>query len=145
MIQEMIYGVLGPWSRDVIGWGIANPIPVGFFLTVVLGFWIAGKYQLQKIEERTTIYVRENAKTPTGKQTQKSIEKFYEDIYPGWTKIVKETALFVPHRWELWPVRATPEHVKEHLDFTPEWIEQCLLDGSRETEATEVQSSGGED
>jgi hypothetical protein len=40
--------------------------------------------------------------------------------------MVKSSAWFIPHRWELWPLPATPDIVQRRLDFTPEWLGEFL-------------------
>ncbi len=126
MFQEMIYAMLGQWSRVVVEWAIANPIPVGMFFTAILAMWIGGKYQFQRIEQGTEEYLLSQAPAKLAVNPNLSDRQLYENLYPGWADMVRKKAIFILHRWELWPIPATPDRVQERLGFTAEWMGEFL-------------------
>lgn len=127
MFQELLYTLIGSWGRAVIQWALANPVTVG----LACGAWLlvlgAGKLQLKRIKDRTENLMLASARSALETDPRLSIDKLYERLYPAWVEMVRKTAFFIPHRWEIWPMPATPKHVAGRLDFTPEWLGQHLL------------------
>ena len=128
MFQELIYGMLGQWSRVVVEWSIANPLPVGIFFTTILAMWISGKYQFQRLEEGTEAYLLDQAPPTLAEDPNLSDRQLYDKLYPGWAKMVRKNAIFILHRWELWPLPATPDRVQDRLGYSPEWMCEFLED-----------------
>jgi hypothetical protein len=126
MILEMIYTMLGPWSRPFIAWTIANPLPIGTFFTALLAFFAAGKWQLKRIDDRTKSMVIEGGRKALGENPQITAKELFEKLHPEWEMMLRETALFIPHRFELWPVPAAPQTVSERINFNSEWLGQYL-------------------
>jgi hypothetical protein len=126
MFQEILYAMIGSWGRAVIQWALANPVAVG----MACGAWLAvigsSMLQLKWIKDRTGEMAIHAARAALEKEPQLSIKKLYERFYPVWTEMVRKTAFFIPHRWEIWPVRATPERVAERMAFSPEWLGEFL-------------------
>jgi hypothetical protein len=50
----------------------------------------------------------------------------YKRIYPRWSEAVRDWGLFIPHRLEIWPVRVSPQSVRDKLSFSPQWIAALL-------------------
>lgn len=138
MFQELIYAMLGPWSKTAIEWAIANPLPVGIVSTTLLVIWLSGKYQLDRVEKKTKEYALNAAKEVLERNPDIDIEDLYDRIYPGWATMVTNTARFVPHRWELWPVPTDPEKVKDQIEFNPEWLSTYLAENGLATEPEAV-------
>ena len=127
MFQELLYTLIGSWGRAVIEWALANPVQVG----LACGAWLiiigASKLQLKWIKDRTESLMLTTASGLLEVNPRLPVDKLFDQVYPVWSDMVRKTALFIPHRWEVWPVPATPERVAGRLDFTPEWLGQHLL------------------
>ncbi|MGD0707016.1 MAG: hypothetical protein ABSA51_01035 [Anaerolineaceae bacterium] len=93
---------------------------------VLAAIWLivlaAGRYQLKKVKERTVELVLSEAKVELKKDPSLTIEGFYKFIYPKWCQMLKSTALFIPHKTELWPMPASPNYVKNRIRFLPEVV-----------------------
>jgi hypothetical protein len=126
MFQELLYTLIGSWGRAVIQWALANPVTVG----LACGAWLAvigsSKLQLKWLKDRTAEMTISSARIVLEKEPQLQIAKLYERLYPIWSDMVRKTAFFIPHRWEIWPVPATPKRVAERLEFSPEWLGEHL-------------------
>ena len=122
MFQEILYAMIGSWGRAVVEWALANPVTIG----MACGAWLAligsSMLQLKWIKDRTAEMAIHSARAVLEKEPQLPITKLYERFYPIWSEMVRKTAFFIPHRWEIWPVRATPERVAERMEFSPEWL-----------------------
>jgi hypothetical protein len=96
-----------------------------------MGAWLvvigASKLQLKRVKDRTEAFMISSARVVLEAEPRLSVEKLYKRLYPIWSEMVHKTALFIPHRWEIWPVPATPERVARQLGYTPEWLGQHLL------------------
>jgi hypothetical protein len=127
MFQELLYTLIGSWGRAVIEWALVNPVQVG----LACGAWLviigASKLQLKWIKDRTESLMLTTASGLLEVNPRLPVDKLFDQVYPIWSEMVRKTALFIPHRWEVWPVPATPERVAGRLDFTPEWLGQHLL------------------
>jgi hypothetical protein len=126
MFKEILYAFVGSWGRAAIEWGLANPVPVG----LSCGTWLliigASKLQLKWIKDRTESLTIATAQSVLEKEPLLPLDKLYERVFPSWSQMVRKTAVFIPHRWEIWPVPATPKRVAGRVDFTPEWLGQHL-------------------
>lgn len=126
MFQEILYSIVGSWGRAAIQWMLANPSIVGVVLLVWMGMLFLGKVQLKRIESRTSSLVLEVSRQYLREDPLLRADQLYGRLYPQWSQMVRSSALFIPHRWELWPLPATPSIVRERIDFTPEWLSQYL-------------------
>ena len=127
MFQELLYAMIGSWGRAVIEWALANPVQVGMACAAWLIVIGASKLQLKWIKDRTETLMLTTARGVLEANPRLPVDKLFDQLYPVWVEMVRKTALFIPHRWEVWPVPATPERVAGRLDFTPEWLGQHLL------------------
>jgi hypothetical protein len=126
MLLEIIYAIVGPWGRAAIEWMLANPVIVGAALFIWMGILFSGKAQLKRIESRTHSLVLEGARQYLEEDPRLTATHLYDRLYPQWRQMVRRSALFITHRWELWPLPAIPSIVRERIDFTPEWLDQYL-------------------
>ncbi|MEJ2012686.1 MAG: hypothetical protein P8X64_10770 [Anaerolineales bacterium] len=132
MFQEMLYALIGSWGRAVIQWALANPVTVGLACGAWLAMIGASKLQLKWLKDRTAELALNSARAVLEKEPQIQVTKLYDRLSPVWTDMVRKTAFFIPHRWEIWPVPATPKRVAERLDFSPEWLGEYLWENGIE-------------
>jgi hypothetical protein len=122
MLEGLFYALIGKWGLGVIDFATNNP---GLIL-IVFGLWLSvfylGRYQLNAIRSKTESWVLESAKSILKEHPGINEQKLYEQLYPEWEQNLRGSAYFIMHRWEIWPVPATPRFVKGRLDFTPEWL-----------------------
>jgi hypothetical protein len=126
MLLEIFYSMIGNWARAVIEWFQTHPTITLTVFVIWTAVFFSGKYQLRRIESRTHDLVLEGARKALENNPQLSSKQMYELLYPQWTEMLGKTAWFVPHRLELWPIRATPDRVSERIDFTQEWLASHL-------------------
>ncbi len=126
IFAPIFFAMIGSWGRAVIGWALENPEVVGGLLTLWMVLFLAGSWQLSRIKERTNTLSLEEAKRLLEDNPDITISQFYEYLKPKWDKMVRTSAFFVPHRWELWPLPATPGVVQRRIDFSPEWLGEYL-------------------
>lgn len=126
IFAPIFFAMIGSWGRAVIRWALDNPYAVGGFLSLWMVLFLAGNWQLSRIKERTNKLVIDEAKRSLGETPGITVKQFYEKLKPSWDAMVKNSALFIPHRWELWPMPATPGIVEKRIDFTPAWLGEFL-------------------
>lgn len=126
IFAPIFFAMIGSWGRAVIRWALENPFTVGGFLTLWMVLFLSGTWQLNRIKERTSALSLREAKRLLKDNPEINIREFYNNVKPAWEQMVRDSALFIPHRWELWPIPATPEIVQERVDFTPEWLGEFL-------------------
>jgi hypothetical protein len=126
MLLEIFYAIVGSWGRTAIEWMLANPAIVGAALLMWIVTLLSGKAQLRRIKSRTGLLVLEMARQSLEEEPRPGVDQLYDRLYPQWCQMVRRSALFIPHRWELWPLPATPSIVRGRIDFTPEWLDQYL-------------------
>lgn len=127
MLYEIFRSMLGAWGRAVIDWLQAHPATTAGVLALWLALFFTGKYQLQRLQQRTQELVLENTPILLKQEPGLSAQQLYDLLYPEWRLMLRKTAWFIPHRWELWPVPATPKRAAQRIDFTPEWLHQHLM------------------
>ena len=122
MLEGLFYTMIGEWGLAVVDFATNNP---GTIL-VLFGLWLVmfylGKYQLKSIHKKTETWALESAQRLLSKTPDISVDKLYEQLYPEWAANLRGSAYFILHKWEIWPVPATPRFVKDRIDFTPEWL-----------------------
>jgi hypothetical protein len=126
MILQFVRGMLGSLGRPVLDFLLDNPPIVTGFLGVWLASFAAGRIQLERIKRKTADLVAREAAGHVSRKPHITSRGLYNRIYPQWAEVVSRWAWFVPHRLDIWPVRATPEAVQEKFDFSPEWIFDVL-------------------
>jgi hypothetical protein len=143
MLEGLFYAMIGKWGLAVIDFATNNP---GVILAIS-GLWLStfflGKYQLNSIRTKTESWVLEAANRILVKTPGISINKLFDQLYPEWETHLRGSAYFIMHRWEIWPVPATPRFVKDRINFNPEWLGGFLwangikLPGSKAPEKVE--------
>jgi hypothetical protein len=122
VFQELIYAILGPWGRAVIEWLLAHPAVLGSILAVWMGLMLWSQQSLRRVQNRTNALVLEGARKALAANPRLNSAQVYEQLYPEWCLMVRRSAMVVPHRWELWPLPATPSIVRDRIGFTPHWL-----------------------
>ncbi|MGD8622243.1 MAG: hypothetical protein PVH60_09830 [Anaerolineales bacterium] len=126
IFAPIFYAMIGSWGRAVIRWALDNPYLVGGFMSLWMVLFFAGNWQLNRLKERTNKLVIHEANRLLGEVPGITVKQFYKKLKPSWEEMVKHNAWFVPHRWELWPMPATPSIVEQRIDFTAEWLGEFL-------------------
>ncbi|TET85622.1 MAG: hypothetical protein E3J37_01545 [Anaerolineales bacterium] len=126
MFDSLFYALIGNWGRAVIGWALENPSWVFLGFALWLAVFGMGKLQLKGIREKTEAWVLQTSRQIVADTPDISIDDLYERLYPRWVDHIRGSAVFILHRWEIWPLPATPRFVKDRLDFTPGWLENYL-------------------
>jgi len=132
MFQELLYAMIGSWGRAVIKWALANPVLVGLACGAWLAVIGASMLQLKWARERTAEMSLRIARGLLDQEPMLQIDRLYQRLYPAWSDMVRKTIYFIPHRWEIWPVRATPERVAKRLEFSPQWLGTFLWENGLE-------------
>lgn len=99
---------------------IHTVISILFFLLILWYlFYLAGTFQFRHIQKKTREIVLKYANLAMEGKLDRSYEKLYEACYPEWCEMVENSAVFIPNKSELIPVKATVENVKKRINFTP--------------------------
>ncbi len=110
----------------MINWFGENPIYLSLICLVWLLLWGAGKIQFHKNIQ----YLRDATSSVTkqliseGKEV--NIHIIYQTVYQQWQQRIEHLSWFIPHRYELWPIPAKIEELKNRIGFSPEWVEEFL-------------------
>jgi hypothetical protein len=136
MLLEILYTIVGDWGRALITWALNHQAVVAMFFLIWAVVLFSGKAQLRRLQRNTVVLVTERALQLTAEGKPLRIQEFYNQVYPEWTQMVRRTALFIPHHWELWPLPALPSVVRSRIGFTPEWVKQCLQKNDFKTQNT---------
>lgn len=126
MFQEILYTMVGEWGRAAIEWMLAHPAITGAGMLIWTTLFLAGKAQLRRVEARTLPLVLDEACQALAEKPGLTAEELYDHLYPAWCRMVRRTAWFVPHRWEMWPLPASPAIVRDRMGFTPQWVARHL-------------------
>lgn len=126
ILAPIFFAMIGSWGRAVIRWATDNPGPVGAFFGIWLLFFATSQWQLNRIKDRTNKLALEEAQKQLEANPNITIQEFYATLKPDWQHMIKRSALFIPHRWELWPLPATPGIVQQRIDFSEEWLGEFL-------------------
>jgi hypothetical protein len=126
MIRAMIDAILGPWGATALDWALEHSAITGGVLFLWIAALLLGKAQLQRVERKTHAFVLQQAWQLLGREPGLTAHELYDLIYPEWCQWVKGLAFFIPHRWEMWPVPASPARLRERLGLTPAWLASHL-------------------
>ncbi len=126
MIMTWIRGNLGPLAV-IMDFFAAHPE----ILTAILALWMLiyaiGHIQVKMIESRTARLVIERCRLLMAADPQLSLAELREKILPAWLEEYKNWSFyFVPHKYDFWPVPATPKNVLVKLPLSNEWLARVL-------------------
>lgn len=126
MFDALLRMILGEWVSRLLDFLKAHPDLVTAIFALWLGLFAAGRYQLRRIEQKTTELVLEMARDLMAQKPNITAQGLYKRIYPRWAESLRHWAWFVPHRLELWPVPVCPDTVRQKIPFSPQWIAETL-------------------
>jgi len=99
---------------------------------IMVDFFLSGKAQLRSIEKISTNYVIQKYEELTAHNRKIRLDQFFSAISGDWENIVKGKVLFVPHRFELWPMPASPKYLAKRLPLTENWVGKVLIENGKE-------------
>ena len=117
--------------------------PTVSFITfsIWLILFVLGRAQFNKIKKLTQSVIVEKASAQIKENKSITLKEFYNQIYPSWCDLVKESIYFIPHKSELWPMPAKPDYVRERSGVEQEWTARILLEHGIELKGREVQKA----
>jgi hypothetical protein len=127
MVMAWIRTMLGPLSL-ILDFFKAHPE----LLTAILLAWLlvnaAGRIQLKIIEDRTILLVTTQSRRLIALYPAISLVDLREKLLPLWNEEVKNWRfLFIPHKFDIWPVSVTPENILLKLPLSSEWLAGVLI------------------
>ncbi len=126
MIMAWIRSMLGPFGV-IMDFFAAHPEILTAILAVWMLLYVAGRIQLKLIEQRTAQLVIERTRRLIAADPAISFAALREKILPEWQEACQGwNYKFVPHKFEFWPVPATPKNVLVKLPLGPEWFATVL-------------------
>lgn len=126
MFDALLRMMLGSWGSRALDFIVGHPTLVTSVFAVWLGLFAAGRYQLWRIERKTTELVVEMSRDLIAQKPHITARGLYKRIYPRWTESLRRWAWFIPHRLDLWPVPVRPETVEQKFPFSAQWIAETL-------------------
>jgi hypothetical protein len=126
MIMESIRSALGPLVV-VLDFFAENPNLFLGLMIMWMGVYLAGKIQLVQIESRSVDLLVRYARARAGKDLPASAEQLQREFLPVWREEQANwRRWFIPHRYDFWPVPATPENLITRIPLSPEWVHRKL-------------------
>ena len=126
MIMSWIRSMLGPFVV-IMDFFSAHPEILTAILTLWMALYVAGRIQLKLIEQRTVRLVVDRSRRLVAANPQISLADLRAYIVPVWLEeVVKWNILFIPHKFDFWPVPVTPKNVQVKLPLSPEWLTNVL-------------------
>lgn len=126
MFMEILYAMLGPWSRDFIPWIVEHPYVLAIvYLAWLILFWL-GKHQVKRVEEFLTEWVRGEAKELKAQHIQPDPDQLYKRASHELKQNLPHLAWFIPHKTEMFPVPARLDIVEKKINLSPDWIRNAL-------------------
>ncbi len=127
MVLEFVYMVLGPWSRVAIPWLAARPVLLAaIFVGWCILFW-ASKLQLKRSESYLQKATLDLARDWQRQGREIDPARLFEQVLREWNPQLHKLAWFIPNRLEIWPIPATMDNVKSRIGFSPEWVQNILV------------------
>lgn len=110
---------------------------------VVLGAWLVlfllGRRQFEKVKAYTMDLLVEEYQRAAKAGVIPGLDKLYRMIEVKWEIWLQENIRFILNKAELWPVKATPELVRQRMNMSPEWVGAYLQLKGYQVEATPAQ------
>lgn len=126
MLIGWIRAMLGPFNA-VLDYFSAHPEALTALLAIWAGVYYIGYLQLKRIEAKTRTLVLKESRLRLQARPGASAQELFEAIYPLWVAEFQGWRfLYIPHRWDLWPVRPTEKNVTAKLALNPEWVADLL-------------------
>ncbi len=144
MLRLIIRSALGRAGVAALDWMAAHPLPITAALLVWLLAVAGGQLQLYHIKRKTAAMVLEMARDLAARKPHITASALYECVYPAWSRAVPSWAWFIPHRLDLWPVRATAGAAQQKMGFSPAWVQQALDAQGIRLDAEEGEETLGE-
>lgn len=117
--------MLGPLS-PLLDFIFENPRIVNSILVAIVLIYIAGRVQLKIIQQKSESLVVELGREITRKKPHITKSGLFKKIYPQWSDAIRGWAIFVPSKYDFYPVLVKPEIVKQKMDFSPDWMASVL-------------------
>jgi hypothetical protein len=127
MVLEILYSMLGPWSRRLIPWMVAHPEVVAGIFLLWMAFLAAGKFQLRRIETYLSDWVVDHARLYQNEHRKIDADELYQQAADAMKLQLSHLAWFIPNKTEMYPVPASMASVQRKLNFSPDWVKQQLL------------------
>lgn len=126
MFISWIRSMLGPFNA-VLDYFTEHPERLTILLAIWAVVYYLGYVQLKLIEAKTKKLVLRESSARLKTHPGASAKELYEAIYPQWAAEFKTWKYwYIPHRWDLWPVRPTEKNVNAKLVLTAEWLATLL-------------------
>ncbi len=126
MIMSWLRSMLGPLAA-VIDFFSAHPEIITIVLAIWMIFYIAGRIQLSRIRQKTVALVVEQGRRELALDPSISLVALREKLLARWqAEFAGWRYLFVPHKYEFWPVKASPKNVLVKMPFSPQWLHDEL-------------------
>lgn len=100
---------------------IISPV-FGILSGVWLAFFLLGQFQFNRIKARTTQMIMEKAIQFQQQEAKPTVETYFAWLQPHWESMLKNSAWFILHKTELWPMPASPDYVRNRMNFTLAWL-----------------------
>ena len=114
--------MLGPFNAVLDYFG-EHPEQLTILLVIWAVVYFTGYLQLKRIEAKTKKLVLLESSACLQTHPGASTQELYEVVYPLWAAEFKTWKYwYIPHRWDLWPVRPTEKNVNAKLALTVEWL-----------------------
>lgn len=127
MVQEILYSMLGPWSRKVLPWMVEHPEVIAGIFLLWMAFLAAGKIQLRRIETFLREWVVDHARLYQQEHRKIDADELYQQALDVMQLQLRQIAWFIPNKTEMYPVKASVASVQRKINFSPDWVKQILL------------------
>jgi hypothetical protein len=127
MILQIIEWMLGTTGRALLSFIKDNTIIFNLVAGIYLTLLGLGHFQLWQIKKKTESLVIEISLPLVSNNPEITIQEIYNRIFPVWNSKIESWALFIPHRLEFYPVKATQDNIKQKFDFSQEWLKLLLI------------------
>jgi hypothetical protein len=118
--------MLGPFNA-VLDYFIAHPNTLTLLLTLWLCMYGLGRYQLKRIEAKSTAWLLTRSRALLIADPGLTPPDLYQQLYPLWTEEFKKWRyVYIPNKYDLWPVPASLKNVQAKMPFSVDWIAKVL-------------------
>lgn len=114
-----------------------SPFLTGILLAIWLGFFLYGKRQFQLAKTITLELPLKELKKARSSIPDLTVEKYYDYLYLIWESEIEERIRLILNKSEFFPIKATPELLRDRLNFSPEWLGAYLKVKKRPLSASE--------